>query len=235
MKFYVFLVTAFLTATSVWAQDPDGTTRGIIDLKQQAPPAGAVQLVGEKGHLFVPADKKQNLWTFKDGVLTASPKWDSVVTPETYQDFQLHVEFNVNDNPRAIRPEANGNSGVYIQERYEIQILNSFGISKEDYKDGYAGSIYRLKKPDEIVSKPAGEWQSYDIVFRAARFDGDKKIENARITVYHNGVLIHDDFPIPRKTGAGNKEGPEPGRIKLQGHDNPVRFRNIWIKPLKLD
>ncbi|MFN4804699.1 MAG: DUF1080 domain-containing protein [Akkermansiaceae bacterium] len=88
---------------------------------------------------------------------------------------------------------------------------------------------------DQLVSKKAGEWQTYDIVFRGARFSGETKSEEARITVYHNGVLIHDDFAIPHKTGAGQKEGPEPGVIKLQGHDNPVRYRNIWIKTLNLE
>jgi hypothetical protein len=82
----------------------------------------------------------------------------------------------------------------------------------------YGGSLYRLKKPDRLVNKKAGEWQSYDIVFRAARFDGDKKVENARITAYQNLYLIHDDFSIPNKTGAGKKEDPEPRPIKLQGH-----------------
>ena len=86
-----------------------------------------------------------------------------------------------------------------------------------------------------VRRKKAGEWQSYDIVFRAARFDGDKKVENARITAYQNLQLIHDDVSIPNKTGAGEKEGPEPRPIKLQGHHNPVRFRNVWIVKLDLE
>ena len=133
-------------------------------------------------------------------------------------------------------PEADGNSGIYIQNRYEIQIHNSFGVSEADYTASYCGSIYRRKKPDRLVCKKAGEWQSFDIVFRAARFDdGGKKTENARITVYQNGALIHDDYSIPGKTGVGEKEGPEPRPIKLQGHHNPVRFRNVWIQKLSLD
>lgn len=177
----------------------------------------------------------ESKWVFEDGVLTASPVWDSVITPETYRDFRMHLEFNVNDRKDARKREENGNSGVYIQLRYEIQILNSFGVSEEDYEASDAGSLYRLKKPDKLVSRPAGEWQSYDIVFRAARFEDGKKTENARITVYHNGELIHDDYSIPRKTGVGKPEGPEPGPIKLQGHHNPVKFRNVWIQRLDLD
>jgi hypothetical protein len=190
--------------------------------------------VGETASDLVPETESESLLTFKDGVLTASPKWDGVVTRDLYQDFQMHVEFNVNHVPD-VDPEKNGNSGVYIQQRYEIQILNSYGVSQADYKPSYCGSIYRFKKPDALVCKPAGQWQSYDIVFRAARYNGDQKIENARITVYQNQQLIHDDVVMPGKTGAGKKEGPEPQSIKLQGHKNQVRFRNIWIQELNLD
>lgn len=212
------------------------TTRGIIEKPTPEPPDGAVQLVGPDGYKLVP--EKEDIpskWTFEDGVLTASPVWDSLVTPENYRDFRLHVEFNVNKTENVDDPEKDGNSGIYIQQRYEIQILNSYGVSEEDYKPSYCGSVYRVKKPDKLVSRKPGEWQSYDIVFRAARYDGDKKTENARITVFQNGELIHDDYEIPHKTGAGKPEGPEPGPIKLQGHHNPVKFRNVWVQRLDLD
>ncbi len=221
-----------LPSLSLAAEVGKGTTKGIVDDKR---PKDAVQLLDDKGHLFVPeSEKVASQWMFKDGVLTASPKWDSVVTPETYSDFRMHLEFNVNSVPD-VDAEKNGNSGVYIQKRYELQILNSHGVPQDDYKASYAGSMYRQKMPDKLVSKPAGEWQTYDIVFRAARFAGDKKTENARITVKHNGVIIHDDYALTNKTGAGTKEGSEPLPIKLQGHHNPVKFRNIWIQRLKLD
>ena len=211
-----------------------GTTKGVIDIDNHKRPEGATQLVGDKGYTLVPEKGDKTNWTFADGVLTAPEAWDSLVTPDAYGDFFLHVEFNVNSAPNK-DPEADGNSGVYIQERYEVQILNSFGVPEQDYKASYCGSLYKLKKPDKIVCKPAGQWQTYDIAFRAARFDGEKKTQDARITVYHNGVLIHDDVDIPHKTGAGEKEGPEPMPLKLQGHHNPVKFRNVWVKPLTLD
>jgi hypothetical protein len=235
MKFSSAIFAAIFFCGTSLAEETGKTTKGIIDIKDLKRPEGAVQLVGDAEHHFVPAGKEASLWVFKDGVLTASPKWDSVVTKTPYRDFQMHVEFNVNDVPDAKNPEDNGNSGIYIQQRYEVQILNSAGISAEEYKASHAGSIYKIKKPDQLVSKKAGEWQTYDIVFRAARFEGETKTEDSRITVYHNGALIHDDFAIPRKTGAGQKEGPEPGLIKLQGHHNPVKYRNIWIKELTLD
>jgi hypothetical protein len=235
MKFYLSISAALLVCGTAFGDDSKKTTKGIISIDKMVRPEGAVQLLGDTEHHFVPAGKEANLWAFKDGVLTASPKWDSLVTKTPYLDFQMHVEFAVNDVAEAKDPEQNGNSGIYIQQRYEVQILNSFGISPEDYKPSYAGSIYKIKKPDQLVSKKAGEWQTYDIVFRSARFNGETKTEDARITVYHNGVLIHDDFAIPKKTGAGHKEGPEPGLIKLQGHHNQVKFRNIWIKELNLE
>jgi Domain of Unknown Function (DUF1080) len=214
-----------------------GSTRGIIEPSHWGRPADAVELVGAAGYTLVPEKETTapTRWVFAQGVLTAPLAWESLVTKESYQDFRLHVEFNVNEVKDATDPEKNGNSGIYLQQRYEVQILNSFGVAEKDYKPSYGGSIYQLKKPDRLVHKKAGEWQSYDIVFRAARFEGEKKTESARITVYQNQQLIHDDFAIPRKTGAGQKEGPEPRPILFQGHHNPVQFRNVWIQKLTLD
>lgn len=208
-----------------------GKTRGVNEAKR---PDDATQLVGETESLMIPESKVKCQWTFEKGVLTASPKWDSVVTPESYRDFLMHVEFNVND-AGDVSHERNGNSGIYIQQRYELQILNSYGIAAEDYQRNDCGSIYRMKKPDKIVCKPPGEWQHFDIAFRAARFENGEKVENARVTVYHNGELIHDDYEIKRKTGAGKPEEETPRPIKFQGHHNEVKFRNVWIKPMLLD
>jgi len=213
---------------------PATTTRGICDPRRPRKPAGAVQLVGPSGSLMTPENKDgEHLWTFADGVLTASPKWDSVVTQESYDDFYLHLEFATN-SVEGSNPEARGNSGVYIQKRYEVQISDAHGVSAEDYKASYCASLYRMKKPDVLACRAPGEWQTFDIVFRAARWDGATKAADARITVVHNGQLAHDDFAMPRKTGAGQQEGPTPGPIKLQGHANEVRFRNVWIQRLEL-
>ena len=212
---------------------PATTTRGFDD-EDGRKPAGALQLVGRSGSLMIPEDDDgEHLWTFSGGVLTASPKWDSVVTPDSYQDFRMYLEFATNVVEGG-NPESRGNSGVYIQKRYEVQISDAHGVAAEDYKASYCASLYRLKKPDLIACRPAGEWQSFDIVFRAARWDSGKKTEDARITVRHNGQLVHDDVAMPRKTGAGQQEGPTAGPIKLQGHHNAVRFRNVWIQRLDL-
>ena len=197
-------------------------------------PANAVDLVNENGSRFVPESSARSQWTFKDGVLTASPKWDSVVTPQAYQDFRMHLEFNLNDAGDVPR-ERNANSGIYIQQRYELQILNSFGITESEYRTNDCASLYGLKKPDRLVCKPPGQWQSFDIEFQAARYEGQKKVNNARITVYHNGELVHDKVELTRKTGAGKVEEPSARPIKLQGHHNQVQFRNVWIQDLSTD
>jgi len=108
-------------------------------------------------------------------------------------------------------------------------------VSAADYKATDCGSLYQHRKPDQLVCRPAGAWQSFDIVFRAARFEGQQKTQNARITVYQNEQLIHDDVSIRRNTGAGRKERPEALPIQLQGHHNQVKFRNVWIQTRSLD
>lgn len=213
------------------AVPPSHSTR--LPLVTHRPP-GARQLIGPESSQMIPESDRPSGWTFENGVLTAPDGWDSVMTPRGYRDFRMHVEFSTNDAPEKKRG-ANGNSGVYLQRRYEIQILNSANIAPEDYHLDDCGCIYRYKKPDAFVCKPPGEWQSYDIVFRAARFLAGEKIENARVTVWHNGTLIHDDVELTRKTGAGKPEGPEPLPILLQGHHNQVRFRNFWVEDLLLD
>lgn len=164
---------------------------------------------------------------FVDGKITADGLLKvEALTAEPVRDFRLHLEFRLPYMPYATG-QKRANSGVYIQERYEVQILDSFGL---DGKLNEAGALYQTKTPDVNMCFPPLYWQTYDIYFTAAKFDdADKKTANARITVYHNGITVQDDFEIPNKTGGGHQEGPGPGKIKLQHHSNPVVFRNIWI------
>jgi len=186
------------------------------------PPAGATVLDSPQ---FVHEDGKACAWTVTDGVMEVGK--GSAMTKEKYQDFQLHLEFNIPQPPEGAKDQARGNSGVYIQRRYEVQILDSFG---EEPKANGGGSLYKQKAPDKNAGKKPGEWQTYDITFRGARFDASgKKVENARITVVWNGVKVHDDAELKDKTGAGKPEGPEPGPILLQDHGAKVKFRNLWI------
>ena len=161
--------------------------------------------------------------TTDDGFLMAG-----AITKDKFRDCVLHLEFNMLPGPQGKR--VSGNSGVYIQRRYEIQIINSHG--RKPSKGG-CGAIYQTKAPDENVARKLGQWQSYHITFREPRWEGKKKIANARISLVFNGVKVHDDVEVPRKTGHGRPEGPEPGPLYLQHHGNKVVFRNIWLLPLK--
>ncbi len=149
-------------------------------------------------------------------------------TKDPIGDCILHLEFNI--QPGKAGRRVSGNSGVYLQERYEVQILNSYGRKPSI---GGCGAIYRFKAPDVNASLPPGKWQSYDITFHAPRWDGNKKIENARITVIHNGIKVHDNVEVPNKTGHGQPEGPRPRPLYLQYHGNVVYFRNVWLLPLE--
>lgn len=168
-------------------------------------------------------------WKIVDGVLETVPDsaripMRGIMTKQLFRDFQMHLEFKLPDNE-------NTNSGVYIQKRYELQILYT---PVNEIDPGMGGSLYRQKLPDVNVGKPKGEWQTYDIVFRAARFDPsdpEKKVENARITVLQNNVVIHNNAIITSKTGLGESEGIEPAPIVLQDHLAHVKFRNIWVIP----
>lgn len=147
-------------------------------------------------------------------------------TKKAYRDFSMHLEFRTPWMPAA-RGQGRGNSGVYIQGRYEVQVLDSFGL---DGVDNECGALYKSVPPRVNMCFPPMTWQTYDIDFTAARFDdAGKKTANAVITVRHNGIYVHRDREIPNKTGGGAVEGPDARPIKLQNHNNPVHFRNIWI------
>ncbi len=193
--------------------------RRISSTLDLAPPSNAKILFGGSNTEHLEGAKVSD-----DGLLMAG-----VTTKDPVHDFQLHIEFRLPYKPHA-RGQGRGNSGVYIQRRYEVQVLDSFGL------EGVAnecGGLYRQQRPDLNMCLPPLSWQTYDISFRAARWaeDGKKKLENARLTVLHNGEPIHDRREIPAKTGAGRPESPELLPIYLQDHGNPVAFRNVWIVP----
>ncbi len=147
-------------------------------------------------------------------------------TAKAYRDFSLHLEFRLPYMPHA-RGQGRANSGVYLQSRYEVQILDSFGLEGAFNE---CGGLYRLKEPDVNMCFPPLSWQTYDIDVRSARFDdAGHKLSNMLLNVRHNGVVIHDNLEVERKTGAGSKEGSNVLPTKLQNHGNPVNFRNIWI------
>jgi len=209
-----------------------GKTQGLLpsgDTMGAGPAAGAISLgtnawVNER-------DKAQLGWGWDGDVLTVVPGTGNLRTQEKFGDCLLHVEFKVSADP-AMDWKNDGNSGVYIQRRYEVQILNSLGRGASDES---CGAIYTFRKPDRNASRAPGEWQTFDIAFRAPRWAAGEKVENARLSVLHNGELIHDDVAVPASTGAGKAEGPSEEPLRLQDHGSATRFRNVWIKRLDLD
>ena len=149
-----------------------------------------------------------------------------VRTRRKFNDYHMHLEFLLPYRPAA-RGQGRGNSGFYQIDHFEVQILDSFGLEGANNE---CGGIYSIKDSDVNACFPPLSWQTYDIDFTNAKTKDGKKIKNAKITVRLNGIVIHDNFEIPRKTG-GSRGEPEgtPGPMKLQGHGNPLQFRNIWI------
>ena len=183
-------------------------------------------------------------WTTRDGKSPAAWPVDTanatmltrggdIVSRARFGDFQLHLEFLCGDSPPHVRGQGRANSGVFLQGRYEIQVLDSFGIAGPPGL-GDCGAIYNQSAPLVNASLPPTEWQSYDIIFRGPRFDANgAKTGNARVTVWQNGRVIHNNAEIPTQTGAALDEFyDQPGPLLLQDHGNDVRFRNLWILPL---
>lgn len=150
----------------------------------------------------------------------------NVASKEKLGDHQLHIEFRTPFMPKS-RGQGRGNSGVYVQGRYEVQVLDSFGLNGENNE---CGGIYSISKPIVNMCLPPLSWQTYDIDFVAARYDDTgNKSSNAKVTIKHNGVVIHDDLELPHGTPGYHAEGPQPDSLFLQDHGNPVVFRNIWV------
>ncbi|MFH8927049.1 family 16 glycoside hydrolase [Streptomyces pristinaespiralis] len=191
---------------------------------------------GSRVVLFDGADR--SAWQQTDGRTVQWPLTDGAMevccgdirTKQAFGDFKLHTEFWLPVLPPDVTGQDRANSGVYLQDRYEIQVLDSYGVPPA--VDG-AAAIYQRKAADVNAAKPPGTWQTYDITFRAARFDeAGRKTQDARVTVVWNGVTVHDDVAVAGPTGAGAPEGPTAGPIRLQDHGSKVRYRNIWIEPL---
>jgi len=199
------------------------------------PPRGAIVLFNGKdtSQWQQTGSNSECQWDVVDGCLVVHPGASDIATKMEFGDYKLHIEFWL---PLMEKETSQGraNSGVYNHGRYEIQVLDSF--NNPTYKFGGCGAIYSQKDPDVNAIKPPEQWNTYDITFRAPRFDKDgKETEYPRITVFHNGLKIHDNVEIKVESTATGKVGTQPakGPIELQNHGALVRYRNIWIVPMK--
>ena len=201
----------------------DGQVRTLKKVERKSPtlgakpPSGAIVLFDGTSE-----DAWKNGKVDQDGNLACG-----TVSKQEFGDFTLHIEFRTPFKPAA-RGQGRGNSGVYLQDRFEVQVLDSFGLKGENNE---CGGIYTKHKPKVNMCFPPLSWQTYDVDFQSAKWDVDgKKTKNAIVTVKHNGVLIHDHVEVDGSTGSsGRKDGPGPGPFQLQNHGNPVVFRNIWV------
>jgi hypothetical protein len=206
------------------------------DVEPTPPPEGAVVLFdGTSLDQWVQLDGGPPAWTILDGGIMQAPARGGDFGIRTRREFdgryRLHVEFRVPYMPDE-SGQGRGNSGVYNQGRYEVQILDSYGIA--DPKPNDCGAIYEVSGPLVNACKAPTVWQGYDIDFRAPVFRDGRKVAPARITVHHNGTLIQDDVAIPvDNTRAGLGGDPStPGPLHLQDHTDPVQYRNIWLLPI---
>ncbi len=195
------------------------------------PPADAIVLFdGKDLSKFRGERSVEPKWNLGDGYMETTPN-GGIFSKEEFNDCQLHVEWAAPSKVEG-KDQGRGNSGVYLMGRYEIQILDCY--NNKTYPNGQCGAFYGHNPPLVNVCRKPGEWQTYDIIFHAPKKLPDGEIQFGSFTVLHNGVLIQDHVPVdvPPTTAAPLKGYAEKGPLYLQDHGNPVRYRNVWIRPL---
>lgn len=226
-------------AQEAWAvHDPDRPPPPVVAPAQSpgAPPDDAVVLFGGQDlSAWETARGTPAGWRVDDGVVEVVPGTGSIRTRRSFGDVQLHIEWMA-PVPADGDGQDRGNSGVFLMGRYEIQVLDSW--RNRTYADGQAAAVYGQYPPLVNASRPPGEWQSYDIVFRRPRFGPDGKLESpARVTVLHNGILVHDHVALTGPTGHRSRPPYERHAdrlpLGLQDHGQKVRFRNVWVRDLE--
>lgn len=243
-------ITVVLSATPACAQidtrwkihDPDRPLPTIVtpgtastqDAPGKAPSDAIVLFDGTSLEQWLSNDGSTAKWKVENGYFEVVPKTGNIHTKNAFGDCQLHVEFSEPTPPHG-ESQGRGNSGVFLMSTYEIQVLDSF--ENKTYADGQAAAVYGQYPPLVNASRPPGQWQTYDIVFRGPRFENNGKLlRPARITVFQNGVLVQDNVEPTGPTEHGErppyKPGPDKMPLALQDHGQPVRYRNIWLRPL---
>jgi len=199
------------------------------------PPSDAIVLFdGKNLSQWHAADGSAAKWNVRDGYVEVAPGTGEIITNQQFGDVQLHIEWAT---PSAVKGEGQerGNSGVFLMGKYEVQVLDSY--ENVTYYHGQAGAVYKQYAPLVNASRKPGEWQAYDIIFHAPRFDDQGKVtDRARVTVLHNGVLIQNNVEIYGITYNDRPAlyiaHPPQESLRLQDHGNPIRYRNIWVRRL---
>ena len=212
----------------------DPGTASTQDLPGRPPSDAVVLFDGKDLSKWAYKDGSAAKWKVENGYAEVVPKTGYIYTRDSFGDCQLHVEF-AEPAPAKGESQERGNSGVFLMGLYEIQVLDSY--ENKTYADGQAAAVYGQYPPLVNASRAPGQWQSYDIVFHGPRFAADGKLlRPARATVFHNGVLVQDNVEPSGPTAHGErppyKAHPEKLPLGLQDHNDPVRFRNIWLRAL---
>lgn len=208
----------------------------MADVLVNTPPSDAIVLFGKDGatsEFVMGEDGGPVTWNVEGDVITVKPESGLIKTRRNFGDVQLHIEWRSPNEPDK-EGQHRGNSGVFFQERYEVQVLESNG--SDTYTNGQAGSIYKESPPLVNATRKMGEWNSYDIIFSKPHFNKDGMVVRpAYITVLHNGVLVQNHWEIKGVTayiGLHKYTAHEDGPITLQDHGNEVSYRNIWVREL---
>jgi hypothetical protein len=217
--------------TEVWEPEPPVIVPG----RDGAAPSDAIVLFDGSDLAAWSAEEGGDAeWRVEDGVMTVVPGTGNIRTRQGFGDVQLHIEWRT---PAEVSGEGQGrgNSGIYFMQRYELQVLDSY--ENRTYSNGQAGAIYKQHIPLVNASRPPGEWQSYDVIFTAPRFDADGALlSRAYMTVFHNGVLIQNHVELRGPTlyiGEPTYQAhADRAPLLLQDHDNPVSYRNIWVREI---
>ena len=213
---------------------PPVVTPGKSNLPLEAPSDAIILFDGKDLSNWRSEKGGKAKWKVVDGVMESVAKSGYIFSKQKFGDCQLHIEWA---SPAKVKgnSQQRGNSGVYLMERFEVQVLDCY--NNPTYADGNAGAIYGQYPPLVNASRKPGEWQSHDIIFKRPRFDGDKLVSPAALTVLHNGVLVqnHSEAFGPTAWMVHDEYDPSitEGSLGLQDHGNPVRYRNIWIRPLR--
>lgn len=216
--------------TEVWEPVPAIVTPGTAS---SAPSDAIVLFDGKNLNSWTSEKGGTAEWLVKDGAMTVVKGKGTIKTKETFEDFQLHIEFRT---PAKVVGESQGrgNSGIFLQEYYELQVLDNY--NNKTYSNGQVGSMYKQAIPLANPSKKPGEWQTYDVIWTAPRFNEDGSLKSpARVTVLLNNVLVQNNYELTGKTlyiGKPFYEAHGAKPIVLQDHGNPVSFRNIWVRKL---